>query len=155
MPEVGSKAPNFTLKNTAREAVSLEDFKGGNVVLAFIPGAFTGACTNEMCAFRDSLAELNTFNATVVAVSVDSPFANAAFAERNALEFPVLSDFNRETIRSYGVVLENFAGLEGYTVAKRSVFVLDAEGTVRYVWITENPGIEPNYDEVKAEVAKL
>ena len=155
MPQVGSKAPDFTLLNTAREAVSLADYKGKTVVLVFYPGAFTGVCTNEMCAFRDSMADLNGLNANVLGISVDSTFANTGFAERNNLEFPLLSDFNRDVIKNYGILLENFAGIEGYHVAKRSVFIVDGEGTVRYAWVTDNPGVEPNYDEVKEELRKL
>jgi peroxiredoxin len=155
MPEVGSKAPEFTLPNTAREAVSLSDFKGKNVVLAFFPGAFTGVCTNEACALRDSMAEFNGMSAEVVGISVDSPFANTGFVERNNLQFPLLSDYGRKAVNDYGIALENFAGLEGYTVAKRAVYVIDGEGTIRYAWVSDNPGVEPNYDEVKAELGKL
>lgn len=155
MPQVGSKAPEFTLPDTKREPVSLSDFKGKNVVLAFFPGAFTGVCTAEACALRDSMAELNDMSAEVVGISVDSPFANTGFTERNALQFPLLSDYTRKVASEYGIILENFAGLEGYNVAKRSIFLIDGEGTVRYSWITDNPGVEPNYDEVKEELRKL
>lgn len=155
MIEVGTPAPDFTLVDTTREAKSLQDFKGRSTVLAFFPGAFTGVCEKELCTFRDSMAELNDLNANVVGISVDAPFSNGAFAERNALQFPLLSDYRREAVESYGVALPDFAGMSGYTAAQRSVFILDAEGVVRYKWIAENPGIEPNYDEVKAELAKL
>lgn len=155
MIEIGSTAPDFHLVDSAREVKSLQDFKGRATVLAFYPGAFTGVCDKEMCAFRDSMAELNDLNASVVGISVDAPFANAAFASRNALQFPLLSDYRREAVNAYGVALSDFAGLSGYTVAQRSVFILDADGIVRYKWIAENPGIEPDYDVVKAELAKL
>ena len=155
MIEIGSPAPEFTLFDSTRATRSLSEFKGRNTVLAFYPGAFTGVCDSEMCALRDSIAELNELNAQVVGISVDSPFANAAFASRHGLEFPLLSDFTRGTIKTYGILLNDFAGVSGYDVAQRSVFVLDADGIVRFVWIAEKPGIEPNYDEVKAELAKL
>jgi peroxiredoxin len=155
MIEIGSPAPEFSLLDSTRAAKSLDDFKGRSTVLAFYPGAFTGVCDKEMCAFRDSMAELNELNAHVVGISVDSPFANAAFASRHGLEFPLLSDFTRGTIKTYGVLLSDFAGVSGYDVAQRSVFVLDADGVVRYKWIAESPGIEPDYNEVKAELAKL
>ena len=155
MIEVGTPAPDFTLVDTTREAKSLQDFKGRSTVLAFFPGAFTGVCEKELCTFRDSMAELNDLNANVVGISIDGSFSNGAFKDRNALQFPLLSDYRREAIEAYGVALPDFAGMPGYTAAQRSVFILDAEGVVRYKWIAENPGIEPNYDEVKAELAKL
>ena len=131
MIEVGTPAPDFTLVDTMREAKSLQDFKGRSTVLAFFPGAFTGVCEKELCTFRDSMAELNDLNANVVGISVDAPFSNGAFAERNALQFPLLSDYRREAVESYGVALPDFAGMSGYTAAQRSVFILDAEGVVR------------------------
>ena len=155
MIEVGTPAPEFSLVDTAREVKSLSDFKGRSTVLAFYPGAFTGVCEKELCTFRDSMAELNGLNANVVGISVDAPFSNGAFSERNALQFPLLSDYRREAVEAYGVALPDFAGMPGYTAAQRAVFILDAEGVVRYKWIAENPGIEPNYDEVKAELSKL
>ena len=154
MLSVGSKAPNFTLLNTKREKVSLSDLKGKKVVLAFFPAAFTGVCEKEMCTFRDSLAALNGLNAEVLGVSVDAPFSNAAFAEKNKLNFPLLSDYAREAVRAYGVELNDFANMPGYTAAKRSVFVIDGDGTVRYAWAGPNPGVEPSYDEVKKAVAE-
>jgi peroxiredoxin len=146
---VGAKAPNFTLYDTDKKARSLSEFLGKKTVLAFFPGAFTGTCTKEMCAFRDSLSALNALNAQVVAVSVDSPFANKAFADHNKLTFPILSDFTRDVIKKYCGLQEDFAGLKGYAPSKRAVFILDGAGNVKYAWISENPGVEPNYDEVK------
>jgi peroxiredoxin len=153
--QVGSKAPHFTLHDTDKQQRSLQEFLGKKLVLVFFPGAFTGVCTKEMCAFRDSMSRLNELNAQVVGISVDSPFANKGFAERNQLQFPLLSDYARTTIKAYGIELPNFAGLEGYTVAKRSVFILDQDGVVRYAWVSDNPGVEPNYDEVTEALAGL
>jgi peroxiredoxin len=155
--DVGQKAPDFTLVDTALKPRSLHEFlqEGKPVILAFFPGAFTGVCTKEMCTFRDSLGRLQNANATLVAISVDSPFANKAFAEHNNLTFPLLCDYNREVVRLYDVYHEDFAGLKGYVAAKRSVFVLDGTGTVRYKWVTENPGIEPPYEEVFRAVESL
>ena len=155
MAEVGSKAPDFTLFDTNRAPHSLSEFEGAKTVVAFFPAAFTGVCEKELCAFRDSMADLNTLDAKVVAISADAPFANGAFAAKNGLEFPVLSDYNREAIRAYDVAHEDFAGLAGYTAAKRSVFILDKDNVIRYKWVAENPGIEPNYDELKKELGKI
>jgi peroxiredoxin len=125
------------------------------VVLAFFPAAFTGVCEKELCSFRDSLAALNELNATVLGISVDAPFSNAAFAERNQLNFPLLSDYTREAVKAYGVAHDDFAGMPGYTAAKRSVFVIDPSGALQYTWVGPNPGVEPNYDEVKQAVASI
>lgn len=153
--QIGQSAPDFTLPNTKREAVSLAGLRGQTVVLAFIPAAFTGVCEKELCTFRDSLASFNDVGATVFGVSVDAPFANGAFAAKNGLGFEILSDYKREAVRAFGIAHDDFAGLAGYTAAKRSVFVIDGEGIIRYAWVAPNPGVEPNYDEVKAAVADL
>lgn len=152
---VGSPAPNFDLFDNARQRVSLDAQRGKTVVLAFFPAAFTAVCEKELCSFRDSLTALNDLNAAVFGVSVDAPFANKAFADKNGLNFPLLSDYAREAVRAFGVAHDDFAGLPGYTAAKRSVFVIDPEGVVRYAWVAPNPGVEPNYDEVKAAVGKI
>ena len=153
--EVGMAAPDFSLYDADRKATSLSDFRGKNVVLAFYPGAFTGVCTTEMCAFRDRMDGLNSLNAQVLGISVDGAFAQKAFSDQNNLNFPLLSDFQRETVNQYDLAIPNFAGMEGYTASKRAVYVVDGEGVVRYAWVGPNPGVEPDYDEVQAELGKL
>ncbi|MFZ1730173.1 MAG: peroxiredoxin [Bacteroidota bacterium] len=155
MIEIGSPAPDFSLLDSGRAVKSLSEFKGKNTVLAFFPAAFSGVCDKEMCAFQDSMAELNDLNANIVGISVDGPFTNAAFVTRNNLNFPVLSDYKHEAISAYGVVLQDFAGMPGYTTAQRSVFILDADGVVRFKWIAESAGTEPDYAAVKEELAKI
>jgi glutaredoxin-dependent peroxiredoxin len=108
-----------------------------------------------MCTFRDQTQQLNSMNAQVVGVSVDPQGAQKAFADQNNLQFPILSDFNREVTNQYGVAWPNFGGMQGYVVANRSVLVLDKDGVVRYKWVAPNPGTEPNYDEVRDALAKL
>jgi peroxiredoxin len=152
MLQTGSKAPNFSLFNTKREPVTLESFQGKKLVLAFFPAAFTGVCTKEMCTFRDSMAQMNTVNAQVVGVSVDAPFTNAAFSEKNQLNFPVLSDYAREATNAYDVAMNDFAGMKGYTASKRAVFVIDGNGVIQYAWEGPNPGVEPDYAAVKSAV---
>ena len=152
--EVNSKAPDFNLLNTKRESVTLDSLKGKKAVLAFFPAAFTGVCEKELCKFRDSMAEMNGLNATVVGISVDSPFATGAFAEKNKLEYPILSDYNRVAVNAYGIGHDDFVGMTGYTAAKRSIFVLDAEGTITYKWVSDDPGKEPLYDEITAALKK-
>ena len=146
--KVGSKAPEFTLFDTNKKSRQLSEFHGKKVVLAFYPGAFTGACTKELCAFRDAMSNFNNLNAQVVGISVDSPFANNAFATQNNLQFPLLSDFTREVCKQYCGVYEDFGGIKGYNASKRAVFIVDANNTVTYAWISENPGVEPDYNAV-------
>lgn len=153
--EVGQNAPDFILFDSAKQPTKLSDSKGKNVVLAFYPGAFTGVCTTEMCTFRDRFDSLNSMNAQVIGVSVDGIFAQKAFSDANNLNFPLLSDFNRETVEAYGVALPNFAGMEGYTASERAVFVIDKNGVIRFKWVGENPGVEPDYDEVQRQVDAL
>jgi peroxiredoxin len=153
--EVGQKPPDFQLYDQDKKLRALKEFQGKKVVLAFFPGAFTSVCTKEMCTFRDSMQTFNGLDAQVVGVSVSDPFANKAFAEANQLQFPILSDYGREVVRKFNLLLNDFAGFKGYTVAKRSVFVLDAEGIVRYRWVSDDPGKQPDYEEIKNALAKI
>ena len=153
--DVGQKAPDFTLPDTNLKPRRLREFLSKNTVLAFYPGAFTSVCTKEMCTFRDSLAKLSDLKAQVVGISVNDPFSNGAFAKANMLTFPLLSDYNREVVRLYGVAATNFAGLKGYTAAKRSVFIVDRQGIIRYKWVSEDPRIEPNYKEIERALEEI
>jgi glutaredoxin-dependent peroxiredoxin len=153
--KVGDKAPGFTLTDTEMKPRSLKEFSEQKIVLAFFIGAFTSTCTKEVCEFRDSMARLVDLNAQVIGISVNDPFSNKAFKEKNRLPFPILSDYNREAIRAYGLESFNFAGLKDYTVAKRSIFILDQNGVVRYVWVSEDPSVEPNYQEILKALEKI
>ena len=157
MVEVGENAPEFTLYDFDKKERSLAEFlgKGKKTVLAFFPGAFTSVCTKELCTFRDSLSILQNLSAQILAISVDSPFANKAFAEKNSLNFLLLSDFSRETVKKYGVVWNSLGGVVGYDTANRAIFILDENGTIIYKWVAENPSIEPDYEEIKAQLQKL
>ena len=151
----GDQAPDFNLRSTDGEMVSLSDQRGSNVVLAFFPAAFTGVCQTEMCTFRDSMSAFNGMNAKVFGISVDLPFSQAEFSSQNELSFPLLSDFGGATVDAYGVGLANLAGIEGYNVAQRSVFVIDADGKVQWSWVSDSPLNEPSYDDVKAAVGAI
>ncbi|MDP6199378.1 MAG: redoxin domain-containing protein [Candidatus Poseidonia sp.] len=153
MVSIGDTAPAFTLTATDKSKVSLADHAGERVVLAFYPAAFTGVCTAEMCSFRDSMAALNNVGATVFGVSVDSPFANGAFAKENDIEFTLLSDVHRTMITDYGMTFENFV-IDGYTVANRAVVIVEADGSVGYVWVCESLGQEPDYDAIVAHCSQ-
>ena len=98
---------------------------------------------------------MNSLDATVIGISVNDPFTNKAFAAANRLNFPILSDYTREVIRRYGVVYEDFAGLIGYTAAKRSVFIINTEGVIKYRWITEDPSKEPPYEKIQVALAEI
>jgi len=147
-------APEFTLTSHEMKQVSLSDYRGHKVVLAFYPGAFTGACRKEMCSLRDSIAQLEDLDAQVLGISVNDPFSNKAFHEENVLNFPLLSDYTRGVIKRYNVVHRGFAGLQGYTAAKRSVFIVDGEGVVRFKWVSEDPRVEPDYVELRKQLEK-
>ena len=155
MAKIGDTAPEFTLKNTDKNDVSLADYNGQAVILAFYPGAFTGVCDKEMCAFQDSLGKLNDSNAVVLGISVDSPWANAEFARKYNLEFDLLSDLNRDVVESYDAAFVGLGGIDGYVCANRVVIVIDKNGIVQHRWVAENPGVEPDYDAVVALAASL
>lgn len=153
MPAVGDTAPDFTapLANGDVEPFPLSENLDGPVVLAFFPGAFTSVCTSEMNALQSDLDRLQKGGATLYGVSVDTPFALNEFREQEGLEFGLISDTNKEIIASYDVAMD-FAELGYHGVAKRAVFVLDAEGEITYAWVSDDPGAEPDYDEL-AEAA--
>ncbi len=158
MPTTGDTAPDFTapLATGDVESITLSDRLEDEapVVLAFFPGAFTSVCTTEMCTFEDRLAAFDDLDASVYGVSVDSPFALNEFRAQNDLTFGLVSDFDRELIDAYDVRMD-FDDLGVHGVAKRSVFVIDADGTITYAWVSDDPGVEPDYDEVEDAVADV
>lgn len=134
--------------------VSLEDFRGKNVVLLFFPAAFTGVCTAELCAMRDDIATYQNLDAQILAISVDLPFTLGKFREEQNLNFPLLSDFNKEASKAYGAFYEHWIlGLNG--VSKRSAFVIDREGIVRYAEVLDNAGELPNFEAVRKVLGEL
>ena len=151
--DVGSKAPDFTLTNQDRQPVKLSEQKGKPVVLAFFPAAFSSVCTKELCTFRDAMARLNSAQAQVYGISVDTFFTLKAFQDAQGYNFPLLSDFNKQAIREFGVFNEDMIGLKG--IAKRAVFVIDKDGIVRHKEVLEDARNEPNYDAVFKTLASL
>ena len=161
MVDEGETAPDFTAPLAGGEAYNdlesftlSEAFGDGPIVLAFYPAAFTSGCTEEMCAFRDSLDAFDDLDARVYGISVDLPFAQNVWIEEHDLGFPMISDWDHEIIRQYDVVYEDMYGM--VEVAQRSVFVLDAAGIVTYRWVRagDNPDFESFVDELRAEVEK-
>ena len=152
--EVGQAAPDFTLKNTDMEEVTLSSFQGQkNVLLLFVPLAFTGVCTTELCSVRDNLNSYANLDAEVLGISVDSPFSQKAWKEQENLNFTLLSDFNREVVQAYDTQFEDLIGLQG--VAKRSAFVIDKQGKVQYAEVLASAGDLPNFEQIQATLQGL
>jgi len=150
----GQKAPDFQLYDTEKNKVSLTDFRGQNVLLLFFPLAFTRVCTKELCSFRDSIDFFNNANARVIGISVDSLFTLAKFKEVEQYNFTLLSDFNKEVSEAYDSLYDKWI-LEMNGVSKRSAFVIDKSGIIRYAEILENSGEEPNYDAIGESLKQL
>lgn len=154
---VGDRAPDFTLKSKSGDDmkdISLSDYEGRkNVVILFFPLAYTGVCTDEMCLVSGGLADYDALDAQVLGISVDSPFAQEAWAEKNDIAFPLLSDFNKEVSAAYGAQFEELLGFRG--VAKRSAFVIDKTGIVRFASVSDDPTVLPDFDAIKARLAEL
>jgi peroxiredoxin len=145
--EVGQPAPNFTLFNSDKQKVSLSDFAGKNVLLLFFPQAFTGTCTKELCSTRDNIALYNQADAEVLGISVDSVFTLARYKEDQHLNFPLLSDFNKTVSTTYGALYDNFV-FDMHGVSKRSAFVVDKQGIIRYAEVLETATDLPNFDAI-------
>ena len=145
---VGTQAPDFSLLDTDMNPVKLSDHKGRKIILVFFPAAFTGVCEAELCSFQNSITRLNDMGAQVIAISADLPFANKGFKEKFNLDFPLLSDWNLDTIKAYDIVFDGFAGIDGLKRSDRATFVIDAGGEIKHVHVTENPGVEPDYEEI-------
>ncbi len=156
MVTTGDDTPDFTapLATGDIESFTLSDRLEDEapIVLAFFPGAFTSVCTSEMCELQDRITAFNDFDANVYGISRDSPFTLNEFRDQNDLEFGLISDYNKAIIDDYDIEMD-FADLGVYGVAKRSVFVVDSDGEITYSWVSDDPGVEPEYDEIEAAVA--
>ncbi len=151
---VGQAAPKFKLFNTEKKEISLDDYKGKNLVVLFFPLAFTGVCTAELCSVRDNYAIYTSLNAEVVGISIDSLFSLGAFKKEQNYNFNLLSDFNKTVSKDYDSLYETFGfGMLGVT--KRSAFVIDKDGIIRYAEISEDAGKQPDFDAIKACLEKI
>ena len=154
MLQPGDKAPDFSLRATDKSLVKLSEYRGKNVLILFFPFAFTGVCTKELCYMRDSLAQYENLDAQILAISVDSPYTLAKWKEEQQFNFPLLSDFNKTVSKKYDTIYKEFAlGLKG--VSKRSAFVVDKEGTLRFVEVLENAGELPDFDAIESVLKNL
>ena len=151
--QVGESAPAFKLKNTDLEEVSLADFSGRKVVLLFVPLAFSGPCTQELCDISAGINAYDDLGAQVLGISVDSPFSLKAWAEKEGITIPLLSDFNKEVSAAYGAQFEDLLGFKG--VAKRSAFVVDGAGVVRFASVSDDPKQLPDFEAIKACLQSL
>lgn len=157
--KIGDKAPDFKLisftPTTDPVEISLSSYLGkNNVVLLFFPQAFTGVCTEQICTVSDNFDKFNGLDTVILGISVDGTFVQKAFAKEKNITFPLLSDFNKETIKSYDNVQEMFAhGMKN--VSKRAVFLVGKDGLIKYMEVTENPGVQINFDKLKEEISKL
>ena len=152
--EIGQQAPDFILRDTEKKEVSLHEQKGANVLLLFFPLAFTSVCTKELCNIRDNIAMYNNTNAKVFGISVDSTYTLKKFKEEQHLNFPLLSDFNKEVSEAYGCLYDVFGGwMKG--VSKRSAFIIDKNGIIRYAEVLEQAAELPNLQHINETLAAL
>lgn len=150
----GQEAPDFTLYNTEKQKVTLSDYRGKNVLLLFFPQAFTSTCTKELCSTRDNIALYDQANAQVFGISVDSVFTLARYKEDQRLNFPLLSDFNKEASAEYGTLYDTFV-LDMKGVSKRSAFVIDKTGIVRYAEVLETASDLPDFAAIQRTLSSL
>lgn len=155
MPEIGRPAPEFTLPHKpGGDPVRLADFRGeSNVVLLFFPLAWSSVCTRELCSVRDDYDRYRGLDATVLGISVDSPFALQRWSEEQGFPFPLLSDFNRRVSRDYDALYDDLMGLEG--VSKRAAFVIDREGVLCHAQVLENAGEQPDFAAVERTLESI
>ena len=154
--QIGNQAPAFTLHTSINETISLSDFAGEkNVLILFFPQAFTGVCTKELCAIRDDISRYQNTNAQVLGISVDSVFTLAKFKEEQQLNFPLLSDFNKEVSTAYYSIYESFTGMNMKGVSKRSAFLVDKAGIIQYAEVLESAGDIPNFEAINECIARL
>jgi peroxiredoxin len=146
---VGDIAPEFELADTELKMRTLDEFKGGKIVLSFIVAASSPVCEAELCTFRDSWKEISDMGAKIISISNDGPFANKAFAEKHNFNFPLLADYTSKTIRDYDILMPDLLHIKDYNAAKRSVFIINEDGKIGYKWVSEDPLKEPNYEEIK------
>jgi peroxiredoxin len=150
----GQQAPDFTLYNSEKQKVTLSEYKGKNVLLLFFPQAFTGTCTKELCSMRDNIALYNQANAQVFGISVDSIFTLARYKDDQQLNFPLLSDFNKNVSIEYGTLYDTFA-FDMHGVSKRSAFVIDKSGIVRYAEVLETATDLPDFTAIQKTLSEL
>ena len=152
--KVGDKAPDFTLFDSEKHPVTLSEQRGQQVLLLFFPLAFTSVCTAELCSVRDNMKMYESLSAKPFGISVDSLYTLAVYRAEQNLNFPLLSDFNKEVSEAYGCLYEKFGfGMKG--VSKRAAFIIDKEGIVQLAEVLENAGMQPDFEAIKVKLRAL
>jgi len=150
----GDEAPDFTLYDSDKNKVSLSDYRGKNVLLLFFPLAFTSVCTAELCSVRDNLKMYEKLDVQPIGISVDTLHTLAKFKAEQNLNFPLLSDFNKEVSKKYDTLYETF-GYDMKGVSKRAAFLIDREGIIEYAEVLENAGLQPDFVAIQGKVREL
>lgn len=154
MLKTGQPAPAFLMYDTEKNIVSNETIKGQKVLLLFIPAAFTSTCTKEFCMIRDDISRYNEINAKVIGISTDSVYVLRKWKEEEKLNFTLASDYNKDVSAAFDSAYETFNfGMKG--TSKRSAFIIDAAGIIRYAEVLDNAGLIPDFDKINATLASL
>ncbi len=153
--EIGTRAPQFTLYNTEKQEVNLKDYQGKNVLILFFPLAFTGVCTKELCTVRDDIGNYENAASAVLGISIDSLFVLEKFKAEQNIGFPLLSDFNKTTAKSFDVLYEEFPAFGMQGVSQRAAFIVDKEGVVQYAEVCPTPGDLPNFEAITNKLKEL
>ena len=154
--QTGQTAPDFSLFDSAKNKVSLSDFREkSNVLLLFFPQAFTSVCTKELCAVRDEIGRYQNDHVQVLGISVDSVFTLAKFKEEQHYNYPLLSDFNKEVSTMYDALYSSFTDMGMKGVSKRAAFLIDKKGIVQYAEVLENAGMVPDFTQIDRKIGEL
>ena len=154
--QIGQKAPDFSLFDSDKNKINLDSFKGNkNVLLLFFPMAFTGVCTKELCSVRDDISKYENNHAQVIGISVDSVFTLAKFKQEQQINFPLVSDFNKEVSAQFYSIYDSFTDMGMKGVSKRSAFIIDKEGVIQYAEVLESAGDLPDFDAINTKLATL
>jgi peroxiredoxin len=152
--QVGGQAPDFTLYDSDKNKVTLSELRDNNVLLLFFPLAFTSLCTAELCNVRDNLKMYEQLDVKPLGISVDSLYTLNKFKAEQHLNFPLLSDFNKEVSAQYGALYETFGfGMKG--VSKRAAFLIDRDGIIQYAEVLENASLQPDFEQIKVKLRAL
>lgn len=151
----GQISPDFNLFDADKNKVTLSDYRGKKVLILFFPLAFSSVCTAELCNIRDNISSYNDANAMVFGISVDSVFVLKKFKEEQHLNFPLLSDFNKEASKAFDVLYETFPAFDMHGVSKRSAFVIDKEGIIKYAEVCASPGDQPDFTAIQQVLKAL
>lgn len=147
--KIGDLAPKFELVDTELNIITMDEFQGKKLMLVFFVAADSPVCKKEICTFQKYLNQISNLNVQLLGISNDGPFANKAFADKYDIKFPILGDYTSTTIKKYGVLMKDLLHIKNYNAAKRSIFIINEKGIIVYIWISDDPLVEPKYDKIK------